>query len=362
MILFRLILKEYFKFVGGTVTLCILLFTLFDMIHKASGYFSKHNPAPILIVKYYIYQMPFQLVQTLPMAALLGSVIVMVLFCRTNEITAMRTIGMDPFKIAAPLGVGGLILTCFAYFLSEVVIPKSSQKVHHITSVLIEGQDSYKTDDQAHWIRDGDIIFNFSDYNHSFQTLSNLKIVSIGYPFYPRKSLHAGQAAYNFDSGLWTLTEIHQVNVSPDGVIATEASPERIEMKLPISPEKLGLDRRKPDEIGMFELSERIRINSQRGMDVLSLRIAWHVKLAYPLASFLISLLGIKFGYRSERSSETVRSILLAFGLGISYWFLLSTARALAGAGDLHPFLAGWLANIIIFILIALQFFKLRKI
>ncbi|MFK7826933.1 MAG: LptF/LptG family permease [Oligoflexales bacterium] len=362
MILFRLILKEYLKFVFGTVLLCLFLFTLFDFIHKTTNYYARFNPSPFLIAKFYFYQLPFQLVQILPIASLLSSVIVMVLYNRSNEVTAMRAAGMNPTRIVAPLAAGGMILSALSYFLNEVIVPQSSHKMHFITHVLIEGDSVHATDEQAHWVRNGNNIFHFEEYDHSSQTLKNIKLVKIGKPFYPQDAIHAGSAKYDPNTKLWSLKDIQQLSINLKGNIQKFNPPKSLIIRLPVEPDKLNIDRRIPDEIAITELSERIDSGARRGADVLNLRIALHVKLAYPLAAFLISLLGLKFGYRSERTTETVRSILVAFAVGISYWFILSSARALSIAGDLPPFMAGWLANIVIGTIVMWQYFRVHRV
>ncbi|NRA46237.1 MAG: YjgP/YjgQ family permease [Oligoflexales bacterium] len=362
MILFRLILKEYLKFVFGTVLLCLFLFTLFDFIHKTTNYYARYNPGASLIAKFYFYQLPFQLVQILPIASLLSSVIVMVLYNRSNEVTAMRAAGMSPTKIVAPLAAGGLLLSLLSYFLNEVIVPQSSHKMHFITHVLIEGDSVHATDEGAHWVRNGNTIFHFEEYEHSSQTLKNIKLVSIGKPFYPKDAIHASSAKFDPKTKLWDLYDIQQLSISLDGKISKYKPPKALRIRLPVEPDKLNIDRRIADEISISELAERIDLGAKRGADVLNLRIALHVKLAYPLAAFLISLLGLKFGYRSERTTETVRSILVAFAVGISYWFILSSARALAIAGDLPPFMAGWLANAVIGAIVMWQYLRVHRI
>ena len=73
-----------------------------------------------------------------------------------------------------------------------------------------------------------------------------------------------------------------------------------------------------------------------------------HGKLAYPFAAFVVSLIGLKFGYKSEQTTGTAGGVLLAFCIGISYWFVMSAGRALGLRGGLPPFVAAWLANAVI--------------
>lgn len=362
MILFRLVLKEYFRFVFGTLLLCLFLFILFDFIHKTSNYFVKYNPSAILITKYYFFQIPFQIMQALPLASLLSSVTTMVLLARSNEVTAMRAAGMGPLAIAAPLAFGGFVLSLTAYALAEFVIPSSSSHMHYVTKVLIEGESAFGLDEQAHWIRSNNKAFNFKEYDHQSQELKGLRFVSLRETFLPEQAIHAESATFMAKEHQWLLKNTSFLKFNELGELSSLEQKANYKASLPIEPSKLITERRLPDEMSIRELNDLIERNSVLGKDVLNLKIAWHVRCAFPLSSLLISLLGLKFAYRSERTTETVRSLLLAFSIGISYWFILSAARAIGGSGDLPPVLAGWLANIVIFVIVCLQFWRIYRV
>ena len=84
MTVFLYILRDYLKYVFGTVLLTVFLFILFDFIHKTTQYFPKYNPTTKVIIKFYALQIPLQVMQALPIAALLPGVVTMVLLSRTN--------------------------------------------------------------------------------------------------------------------------------------------------------------------------------------------------------------------------------------------------------------------------------------
>ena len=105
MTLFFYVLKDYFKYVLGTLSLTVFLFMMFDFIHKTTGYIPKYQPS-FLIAKLYFFQIPSLLVQSIPIASLLASVITMVLLSRTNEVTAMRAVGMGPLRVGMPVALG----------------------------------------------------------------------------------------------------------------------------------------------------------------------------------------------------------------------------------------------------------------
>jgi lipopolysaccharide export system permease protein len=106
---------------------------------------------------------------------------------------------------------------------------------------------------------------------------------------------------------------------------------------------------RLPNELSSSELKEKIKLGEAAGSDILHFEVDLHVKFAFHFASFVVSLIGLKFGYKSERSMESAKSILLAVILGVSYWFILNAGRAMGKQGGLPPIVAAWSANVIIF-------------
>ena len=86
---------------------------------------------------------------------------------------------------------------------------------------------------------------------------------------------------------------------------------------------------------------------SASGFDVSALAVDLQRKLAFPLVTFVMTLLAVPFGVSTGR-----RGTLYGIGLGVvialSYWFLMSIFIAIGKAGILSPVLAAWTPNIVV--------------
>lgn len=358
MTLFFYILKEYLKYVIGTVVLTVFLFVLFDFIHKTTKYAAM--PSTDLIVKYYAFQIPGQVMQALPIAALLGSVISMIMLSRTNEVTAMRAAGMGPARIGLPLAAGGLLLSILSMVLGEMFVPRFSQRVHHIQQVEIEGNKDDQSVGGTRWFRDGQTFVNFADYDPITQTLSRVRLVDVRPNFRPDKAVESEIAVFR-EKKTWTLTKARALHFKRIGTLDRIEELGDLTLELPIEPTKLKKDRRKSGELGLRELSDLVQRGEQSGADVLQYKVDFHGKLAYPFAAFVVSLIGLKFGYKSERATETAKGVLLAFFIGISYWFVLSAGKALGVRGAIHPFVSAWMPNVVVLTIIGFDAWIGRK-
>jgi lipopolysaccharide export LptBFGC system permease protein LptF len=82
------------------------------------------------------------------------------------------------------------------------------------------------------------------------------------------------------------------------------------------------------------------------GYNVADQRVALHKKLAYPLVTFVLTLLAIPFGLTVGRKG-TLYGIGLAAILAGAYFLVMTVFMAVGAAGLLPPVLAAWGANII---------------
>jgi len=361
MTLFNYMIRDFFKYVLGTIVLCIFLFVMFDFIHKTTKYFAVYKPETSDVIQFYLFQIPAQIVQGIPIASLLASVICMVLMSRTNEITAMRAAGMSPLHIGAPIAAGGMILSLLSIGIGEFIVPIASKQMRYVQDVLIEKKAPSELQDGTRWMRRDDNLYHFDDYDPLTRTMTNVNIVHMGLNFRPKQSIEAQYAKYQEQTGNWQLENIRVRHFNPNGTVAFSEERETQLAMIPIGPKKLTKERRKPSELGLFELSDLVDKGRASGIDVSSYEVDMHIKLAFHFAAFVVCLIGLKFGYRSERTVETARGILMAVGIGVSYWFLLSSGKAFGKRGTLPPFVAAWMANVIIFSIGAFEIWRTRK-
>jgi lipopolysaccharide export system permease protein len=359
--LFLYVIKEYFKYVVGTVVLTVFLFILFDFIHQSTKDFAEYKPAGEIIARFYLYQVPTQLVQAMPIAGLLGSVVSMILLSRTNEITAMRAAGLGPWQIGLPLAAGGFILSVLSFVLGEVVVPRAAQRVHYVQQVQIRGEKDEQLGEGGRWLRNEQTFVNFEDYDPVSQTLTNVRLVDVKPNFRPEKAIESEYAYYSPEAKTWTLTGVRILHFRRNGTLESVEQKLNQVTHLPIEPKKLQKDRRKTHELSLRELRDLLDRRENSGGETIPLKVDYHGKVAYPFAAFVVSLIGLKFGYRSERSTETAKGVLLAFFIGISYWFILTSTKALGLRGDLHPFFAAWLPNVVVLMMIIIDAWRGRK-
>ena len=100
------------------------------------------------IVDYVFYAMPGVLVQTIPMGAFLGVMLVYGGLSETNEIVAMEGSGIGLFRIIRPAFFFGLVLTIIGLSLEIYVNPRALANINAQTKLILASKPNSLTEEK----------------------------------------------------------------------------------------------------------------------------------------------------------------------------------------------------------------------
>ncbi len=123
----------------GVALLFVGIFVIVDLFEKIDTFVDNKASLP-LVVRYYFWNLPVILIQIVPLACLLGSILSLGQMRRFNELTAMQGSGISPLRIATPMLAAALLLAGFDYGLGEWVVPRAYTSQDRIMKVQIKGQ------------------------------------------------------------------------------------------------------------------------------------------------------------------------------------------------------------------------------
>jgi len=336
----------------------VFLFTILDLIGKSNRYFTAHEPQVFRLIEYYIYQSPFQVVQSLPIASLIAAVVTMIGLSRANESTAVFAAGANPLRLMRAFIFCSFVVSIFALLGNEYIIPKTAGKMHYVKEVKIEKKTGNQLVDGLRWVREGNFFFSFVDYDAKSQTLRNVQAIELAKSnFRMIRKWSAESALYQESNGNWLLKGISITRMNEMGQVAEVLGREYISFPLPFKPFQLVKDRRDINEYSFLELYQMIAVAETSGGVSTPLKVAFHVKFAYAFASLVMVFMALPFSHLSERRTEIAKSVMAVFSIAFSYWFVLAASRALANSNTIPPFLGGWSANFLLMI-VGLIFYK----
>ena len=117
--------RRFLLCLGLAVVSLLLISVVIDLTENIDTFIDfEARPGQILL--YYAYRMPYWLILTLPIAALLGSLFALTSLSRENEITAMKATGISLYRILTPILLCAFAVSVLAFFFTDRVVPTAT--------------------------------------------------------------------------------------------------------------------------------------------------------------------------------------------------------------------------------------------
>ncbi|MBI4727545.1 LPS export ABC transporter permease LptG [candidate division TA06 bacterium] len=345
----RYLIREFLKTMLLALVSFALLFILVDVFEKLD-IFIDAKAKLWMVALFYLYQIPYILVLTLPVAMLLASMGTISQMSRNYEIVALKSSGVSLNRIFLPLLLLGLLVSLMALGFGETVVPYTNQKRGNL-----ERQDIRKR----------------SLYFESIRT--NLYYAGTGGRFYFIKKYDVPQAAmdsvviWQLDAqnrlavrvdaprGLWVNDHWELQGIKGAPIIRRQFINDQMQEDslqflaltgFQETPESFTKRVLLPDEMNFAQLARYIDALRRSGGDAHRYVVDLYFKLSFPFANFIILLFGLPILSNARKSGATL-SFSLSLLVCFVFWGILQTGRALGHNASLMPGLAAWLPNLI---------------
>jgi LPS export ABC transporter permease LptG len=321
---------------------------LFDYMDIVDDVHQNRVPGRV-VTHYYTFISPMVLQMMAPFAALVGTLATFGVLARRNEIVAMLAGGISLYRVAAPVVVLAALGSGLLFGVGEYVIP-------HTNRVAQTDRDRIKGKPPQSSIRHRDRwIMGSEGRIYYYQYLSQATVAKTASGRSEPESLH-GLSMFEVDPARWELRERLQADVArwtgftyelergwrrtigeAAGFRAfTETRTREID-----PPAYFRREARDADSLPLLELRAHIAFMRARGGDVVPLEVQLHKKLALPLTTLVMVLLGIRFAFTVGRRGA-LYGIGVSVAIAIAFLVTVHLFEAMGNHGVLPPFLAAW--------------------
>lgn len=340
----RYILKLFLTYLAAGVLIFVTLYLTVDVMSFAVKY---ADAGAGTLIKYYSYHTPWIIYQLMPMACLMATLFTLSTLSRTNELTALFSMGMSLRRISMPILISVAVVSVLVFGIGDQLLPRLIQKRNYVEYVDIKKRPGLYSTVKTNkiWFRTENILFNIKTLNPESASAQGITL----YYFDPTWQLTQLIAASRVEmkGDLWDLK---------DGLVtlfATESSfplTRTFETKTITMNEDLKdiqSSSNSSDIMSLRELSRFIDRNKEAGLDTLRYEVDYHAKFGFALAAFVMSLVGVPFSVSRQRSGGTFMSIGICLALAFLYWVAYSSGLTLGQHAVLPPILAAWGPNLI---------------
>lgn len=349
-ILNRYILRELIP--PFVVSLLVLTFTMVSgNLLKLSDLIVNKGVSLGIVLRLFTFFLPYLIGYTLPMAFLAAVIITFGRLSQDHEIIAMRSCGINIFKIIAPVLFLALLLSGFSIFINNPLVAQAHFKMRIL--LLNLGYQSPET-----LLEPGKFINTFDGYTFYIKDIKGNRLSQV--IIYEHMD----------DNTVRTVTAKQgTVEISPDQTnlilrledgTADEPDPNNpqkfYKMKFKTFPITLNTNKdeqmmkykyKRSKEMTLSEIKQEIRVLDQESLSTIRLKAEYHRKISFSFACFVFALIGAPlaiFAQRGERSASLAYTLVLA----LAYYILFTLGKSLAETEYLPPIVAMWLPNLII--------------
>ncbi len=343
------VLKEFIHPLFYSLFSFVLIFVVVEVLQRIKTFYDNHVSI-YDILSFYLYKIPFIVVQLFPIAAILAILFSLGNLVKNNEIIALRSSGINIFRIFLPLFIFTFLLGIALFYFNEYVVIGTSQKAEKINNErirkLIMVTDDIETNTAYHGDK-GELLF-VEKYNKSNKILEGIKLFIFNKKNELEKMIISDKAYW--DKNQWMMDKGY-VRIFDSNNIIGEHNEEKKFLPFSSSPDDLSIGQRTPEQFSFWELKKYLaRIKQSAPQDYQRYLVDFYTKISIPFSSFIIVIFGIPIALRHQSGSKTIE-----FGMGILVSFIFWGSNhifySLGKNNIISPFISAWIGDIIFFII-----------
>ncbi|MEO9169997.1 MAG: LptF/LptG family permease [Candidatus Baltobacteraceae bacterium] len=331
--------------------LAFLLFWGLNIFFLAADYIINQHAPFFLALRFVVFRIPQAIPMAFPFASLFAALLAMGRVMGDNEITAMRTAGITVWRIAVTPLAFGFLMFLIAYGMNEFVAPASVdlstrtfyQIIYHTDALPVEPQFFRKDPDTGN-------TFYVTQVAPDGKTMQGVQIFKPA-RFGPWTETLQAKTANVAESAL-VLRDVIDTRYNAEGYMTSQQHVKEIKIGLPLAEtaaQFMSNVNSDPWTMTSKNLAAAVRADQSQGIGgsaLGGLQISLANKLAWPFACFIGVLLAFPLALRFGKRGRTL-GIAMAIIAFFVYYLMTSAAAAFGRNGQINPFVAAWLPNVI---------------
>lgn len=349
------------KFLGTffyAITLLILIVIIFDVSENIDSFIEKEAPLSAIIFDYYLNFIPYFINLFIYLFTFISVIFFTSKLAGNTEIIAILSSGISFKRLLRPYLISSVFLAIMSFYLGNFLIPKTNQVRRVFKNNYMENLTRDKSKNLHLQISPGTFAF-VESYNSKLHT---------GYKFSLEKfegqemtfKLMAERIYLDTANNSWRLKDYFIRTIDSVGMQTLRKGKE-MDTTFSLQPQDLYKIKEEFEEMDYFELNEHINSEKRKGsMAYKKFEVEKNKRASGPAAIIILTIIGVSLSSRKVRGG-----IGMHLGVGIaltfSYILLMQISTVFSTFGNLSPFVASWIPNIIFTIIAIYLLIKAPK-
>ncbi|NQT77682.1 MAG: YjgP/YjgQ family permease [Bacteroidetes bacterium] len=337
------IIKKFLGTFFYAISLLIIIVIIFDISENIDEFLEKDAPLSEIIFSYYLNFVPYFINLFVYLFTFISVIFFTSKLASNTEIVAMLSGGVSYYRFLRPYFISAIILALMSFYLGNFLIPKTNIKRREFKDKYMENLDLDK--DRNIHLRIGPQTYV---YLENFNSSTNVGIKFSLEEFEGNKltyKLMADRLRWDSTENQWSIDNyiIREIGALRE----TIRKGQKLDTTFKLIPSDLYIKKEDFEEMNFWELRERIDEEKLKGSEKVTIyEVEKHKRIAAPFATIILTLIGVTLSSRKVRGG-----IGMHLGLGILFTFtyilFMQITVVFATFGDLSPFLAAWIPNMV---------------
>ena len=335
------------KFLGTfvyAISLLIIIVIIFDISENIEDFLKNNAPVKEIIIDYYLYFIPYFINLFIFLFTFISVIFFTSKMAGNTEIIAILSSGVSFSRMLRPYLLASVLLGVTSFYLGNFLIPRTNEIRREFKNKYIENLSKDKERNIHVQIEKGVFVY-VENYNNKLNT---------GYKFtmekYQGQKLIYKLAAERIELDTnrkngWMI--FNYIEREIDSLNESLVKGKRIDTVLNLQPTDLYKIKEDYEVMNYWELRRHIDKELLKGSKgVTTYQVEKHKRLASPVAIIILTFIGVAVSSRKVRGGIGMH-LGMGIGLTFSYIIFMQFSTVFATFGNLPPFLAAWMPNIV---------------
>jgi len=340
----RYLFREIFRNLGIVILMVVGVYLAVDFFEKIDNFMEAGLPFRRAL-SFFLLNLPFVVVQVLPIAVLLGVLISLGLMNKHVEIIALKSCGVGVYALLKPVLLIGGWFSVFLFVFAETVVPMTAQRANGIWYREVRKESLIRVRENNIWLREDRAIIHIQHFIPETRVMEGITVNVFDEQFrlVQRVDAHRGV----LQDGRMDLRDVLQQMYVPAEESFRIRHFDQLTLNISFSEDRLQEVVRKSNEMGFLELYTYIDRIEREGYPATTYRVDLQVKLAFPFVCIIMAVAGLGISLRKEVREGLPIGVVYGMGVAFLYWVLNSFCTSLAYGGMLPPGVAAWISNLV---------------
>jgi lipopolysaccharide export system permease protein len=342
------LLKSFVLFVGALIVFFIVL----HWVEYSDDFLDRGVSATEAFTVFYPNYIPEIVRLTSPLALFLSCIYLTGTLAQQLQIVALQSSGTSLYRLMRPYLLVGLLVTVGMFFFNGWVVPKTNEVVVHYENEYLNPGQSTVDASEIHRQNGPRTILSVGYYDRDRQRAHRVSLQTFADSTRLIRRLDASRMTWIDSLEVWRMTGVLQRSFS-DAAMTERQNAQSLDTTLQVFPRDLARSQNDVAAMTIPEATEYLDALQRSGAGHLERPlVAYHNKFSYPVANFVLLLIGVPLAAVRRRGGQAVR---FAMGLmtAFAYLSMQKLAEPFGYAGTLSPLLTAWLPHAV-FLLVAL--------